>query len=248
MTVSVEQQAKDGLGESWGQQKGGLYLGLAFVVLLLIALLPLLLCSPLPLGDYSNHLARIHIIANIGQSTDLARFYEVTWAIIPNLASDLLVPFFVHLTGWSVETTLTLFAALGLALIASGAVVLNRVLYGRWSWLSLSVFLFLYNRHFLWGFLNYIFTIGLMLWVLAAWIYCRQRFAWPLRLLFALPVLLIFFGHLFPLGVYGVSVMGYEVWQWWISRERSGSFVRLLRNVFVAGLQFIPPLILLLRF
>ena len=41
--------------------------------------------------------------------------------------------------------------------------------------LPFAAFLFLYNRHFLWGFLNYLFSVGLALWMLAAHIHLRQR-------------------------------------------------------------------------
>jgi hypothetical protein len=222
--------------------------GLVFLLLLVAALLPFGLCSPLPLGDYTNHLARIHIITNLNASPDLARYYAVEWAVIPNLASDILVPWLAHLGSWSVESVLTGFAAVALALLASGAVVLNRVLYGRWSYFALTVFLLLFNRHFLWGFLNYIFTLGVMLWLPAAWLYCRERYGWPVRLLFAVPTTLLFFGHLFPLGVYGVCVMGYEARKTWSQRGQRFFLRQALLDVFVAGVQYLPALVLLLRF
>lgn len=226
----------------------GSAIALLFLLLLGGALLPLALCSPLPLGDYTNHLARIHIIANIGSSSDLARFYSVEWAVIPNLASDILVPWLAHVGSWSVENVLVAFTGASLCLLASGAIVLNRVLYGRWSYFSFAVFLLLYNRHFLWGFLNYIFTLGAMLWVLAAWIHCRERYGRLVRLFFLVPATLLFFGHLFPLGVYGVCVMGYESRKAWLQRGKGFFLPSTLLDVFVAGAQFLPALALLLSF
>jgi hypothetical protein len=219
--------------------------GVVFLCFLALALAPLLLASPLPLGDYANHLARLHILANLEQSEPLARYYEIQWGVIPNLASDILVPATMHWLGIGVEPAAVLFVATSLVMIASGAVVLNRALFGTWSYLSLGVFLLLYNRHFLWGFMNYVFAIGLMLWVMAAWVEVRERGHWALRLIFWLPATLLFICHLFPLGVYGLFVMAYEGGRWWRGRKAVGAAARALAGVVLAGIQFLPALGLL---
>src|SRR5438132_99786 len=59
---------------------------------LVVALIPLFTCSPLPLGDYPNHLARMYIISTLPHSPILQRYYEIHWQLIPNLALDLMVP------------------------------------------------------------------------------------------------------------------------------------------------------------
>ena len=64
----------------------------ALCLFYLIAALPLLLGVIPPLGDYLNHLARMHVILAGGRDPWLAQFYAVHWALIPNLAIDLLVP------------------------------------------------------------------------------------------------------------------------------------------------------------
>lgn len=215
---------------------------LLFTALSLAVLAPLLLSTPLPLGDYANHLARLHILSHLPDSEFLQRYYEIRWAVIPNLASDLLVPGLVRSGLLDVEQASVLFMALSLMLIASGAAVLGRVLFGRWSYLSLTVFLLLYNRHFLWGFMNYMFAIGLMLWVLAAWIHVREHRHWSARLLFFAPATALFTAHLFPLGVYGLCVMAFE-WDPW---SRTMTWRRRLVGTVLAGLQFLPALALLL--
>ncbi len=219
--------------------------GVLFLAFLMLALAPLLLASPLPLGDYANHLARLHILANLQQSEPLARYYEIHWSIIPNLASDILVPATMRLFNMGVEPASVLFVAASLVLIATGTVVLNRVLFGCWSYLSLGVFLLLYNRHFLWGFMNYTFSIGLMLWLMAAWVHARERWQWSARLLFCVPTTVLFFCHLFPLGVYGLFVMAYEGGRWWRGHKDPGAFVRYVGHVMAAGIQFLPALALL---
>ncbi|OGA30808.1 MAG: hypothetical protein A3G80_03875 [Betaproteobacteria bacterium RIFCSPLOWO2_12_FULL_62_13b] len=69
---------------------------LAYAALLVVALAPMWLATIPPLGDYPNHLARMHILVNAQDSELLSRFYQVHWAVIPNLAMDLLVPPLAH--------------------------------------------------------------------------------------------------------------------------------------------------------
>jgi hypothetical protein len=220
----------------------------AFFLLLATALSPFLLCSPLPLGDYANHLARMHILSDLDSSANLSRFYSVQWAIVPNLAADIVVPWLARLHWVSIEASLALFTAFSLVLMASGTVVLNRVLFGRWSYLSLAVFLLLYNRHVLWGFLNYIFALGLMLWILSAWIYCRQQAWGGARYLFCIPVTALFLSHLVPLCIYGLCVMGYELSQKEFSLRHWQKAKRCLRELLISGVQFVPAAVLLFGF
>ena len=220
----------------------------AFFLLLAVALSPFLLCSPLPLGDYANHLARMHILADLDSSANLSRFYGVQWAIVPSLAIDIVVPWLARLHWFSVETALALFTALSLTLMASGTVVLNRVLFGRWSYLSLAVFLLLYNRHVLWGFLNYIFALGLMLWILSAWIYCRQQGKDGLRYLFFIPLTALFLSHLVPLCIYGLCVLGYELYHHEFSWRHWQRAKQCLIDLVISGIQFVPAAVLLLCF
>src|SRR5690349_24835884 len=63
-----------------------------FVALTLLISIPVWTHPLPPLSDYVNHLARMHIIATVRSNADLARFYEIDWQIIPNLAMDLIVP------------------------------------------------------------------------------------------------------------------------------------------------------------
>ena len=214
---------------------------LVFLLLLTSVLSPLLICFPLPLGDYTNHLARMHIISAIADSENLARYYRITWAAIPNLASDILVPPLGRLIG--IENALLAFTAASLLLISTGAIALNRALHRARSLLPLTVFFLLYNRQFLWGFLNYLFAVGVMLWLLAAWVSIRPRLntAWSLAFLF--PTTLLFLFHLHPLAAYGVCVLGLE---WSERSEHAGNRKEQFRKLALALLQFIPSGFILL--
>src|SRR6476660_3611098 len=102
-----------------------------FAVLAAIASIPILLYPWPPLGDYINHLARMHVIATVRSDPDLARFYQVDWQVIPNLMMDLIVPVLqrvmnVYLAGQT-------YTIMCFVVILSGTMALNRQLYGRWS-------------------------------------------------------------------------------------------------------------------
>ena len=182
-----------------------------FALFLLIAAIPIITNPLPPLEDYVNHLARMHVITDIGKDVDLARFYEIDWEFIPNLMMDLTVPVLAKLM--NIYLAGELFILASFAMIASGCFMLNRALFGAWSLTPLIIFPLLYNYVFLVGVMNYEFGMGLALWALAAWVTMRER-AWHLRLgVSAVFVIALFFCHLYSLGVYGVGLLGFELWR-----------------------------------
>ena|ERR1019366_7665643 len=99
-----------------------------FALLAVASLLPVLL-TPIPaMVDYPNHLARMYILSRNG-TPDANPYYEVAWALYPNLAMDLLVPQIARLI--SVENATRVFLLLSQFLIVGGALVLERVVKGR---------------------------------------------------------------------------------------------------------------------
>jgi hypothetical protein len=213
-----------------------------FAALLAAALVPFALCDPLPLNDYPNHLARMHILADGGASPDLARYYGIEWSLVPNLAVDLVVPLLARLM--PVETAMLVFSALIFLLTASGTIAANWALYGGRSWLPFGVFLLLYNRSFLWGFLNYLFALGVAFWAFALWLWLKDR-GTPLRLaVFPALAFLLFVLHLSAFGVYAILVGGYELHRSFEDRRRG--LAVLARRWAVIALQFVPPFIALL--
>jgi hypothetical protein len=214
-----------------------------FVVFALVAAIPVITHPLPPLTDYVNHLARMHVIATIGNDPDLSRFYEIDWQIIPNLMMDLVIPRLVRFM--SVYHAGQVFTVATFVLILSGTVAFNRALFGSWSVLPLVAFPLLYNHVFLVGVMNYMFGLGLALWGLAAWVWLRER-SWPLRLLVSAAfVLAMFFCHLFAVALYGMGLFAIELHRLWESRNRPWG----LRIVdFVAtGLPFLPVVPLLLK-
>jgi len=221
----------------------GAQIAVLFAALALVASIPIITHPLPPLADYVNHLARMHVIAAIGNDADLSRFYEIQWQIIPNLMMDAVVP---RLTAFmTVYHAGQMFTIATIVLIGSGTLMLNRALFGSWSVLPLISLPLLYNHMFLVGVMNYMFGIGLALWGLALWVLLRERL-WVFRLaLSAVFVIALFFCHLFAVGIYGVGLLAIEVTRLWMTRERP--LGPRLVDFCATGIPFLPVLPLLLK-
>ena len=210
--------------------------------LLMLVSIPILTQPLPPIEDYVNHLARMHVMASIGSDPDLARFYEIDWQIVPNLMMDLVVPPLAQMIG--IYKAGQVFTVVTFALILSGTLALNRALFRRWSLLPLIAAPLLYNYAFLTGVMNYLFGIGIALWATAAWVALRER-RWPWRMATsAACVIVLFFCHLFALGVYGVALLAIESGRLW-SRRTQPLGPRLV-DFCATGLPFLPALPMLL--
>jgi hypothetical protein len=211
----------------------------AFAVLLVIVSVPVFSTVLPPLFDYPNHLARQHLIAEGGN-----QFYAIHWAPLPDLAIDLIVPLLSRLM--PLEIAGKLFLVLTFALIAGGALWLNRIATGRWRWWPLLAFLLLYDRILLWGFLNYLFGLGVALCGLALWLGLDQRPLWRAAV-GTIAALACFFSHIEAFGVYALAIAGVELPPL-IRLACSRSWRGLAQRLAVAGVQFVAPAILFLFF
>ena len=221
--------------------RGGEYLIIGFVLLLGVSLIPLLEVRLPPLLDYPNHLARMHILNHMDDAPCLREFYAIQWAVLPNLAMDVIVPLLSEIM--PLYQAGKCFIGLTFFLMASGTMALWYVLHNRLSPWPLLAFLFLYNRHFIWGFLNFLFGLGLSFWILAAWIYCARSALRIRTVIFWILTLGLFFSHLFALGVYGLCIAGYTFW-----RHQEEAAVSPLKEWALALSQFILPAVLFLFF
>ena len=168
--------------------------------------------------DYPNHVARMYILSQNG-TPDANPYYEVAWALYPNLAMDLLVPQIARLI--SVENATRAFLILSQFLIVGGALVLERVVKGRVHLAGFAALMFLYCLPFTWGFVNFEFGLGVTLWGIAAYLMVVER-AWPARFVVnAVFVAALFAAHFFSLGVYGATLGFYELWR---ARDRKVSY------------------------
>lgn len=200
----------------------------AFACLLALSLAPVIFVEFPAMVDYPNHLARMSILARAG--TDAAHpFYEVHWALYPNLAMDLLVPPMARWMG--VELATKLFYVVSQLLIVTGAMSLSFVARGRAIAAGVTACLCLYAIPFAFGFVNFEFALGLALFAIAAWLALAGR-SLSLRLtVHCAAVVILFFAHLFALGTYGFAIGLLELWR--IHRERPAIVPTL---VLIAGM------------
>jgi hypothetical protein len=217
---------------------GGLRVWLLFALLLALSASPVFSTVLPPLFDYPNHLARMRLLAVGGD-----RFYAVRWAPLPNLAEDLIVPPLARLLPLEIAGKLFLVAIF--ALIAGGTVFLNRVATGGWRLWPLAAFFLLYTRTFLWGFLNYLFGLGVALLGLGLWLALENRRPWVRVLVSSLAALVCFFSHLAAFGVYALTVCGVELPSA-AARLRVGRWPALGRGAAILAAQFVIPAVLLL--
>jgi hypothetical protein len=211
----------------------------AFVLLLAIVSAPLFSTVLPPLVDYPNHLARLQLIAAGGNG-----FYAVRWAPLPDLAADIVVPALAQ--AMPLEMAGKLFLAMSFALLAGGTLWLNRIATGRWLMWPLLAFALLYNRSFLWGFINYLFGLGLALCGIALWLALEERRR--LRAFASVAVALAcFFAHLAAFGVYVLAIAGVELSPV-IALMRGRRYRDAAGRVAAASAQFVLPAIILLGF
>ena len=212
----------------------------AFALLMTLASMPLVSTILPPLVDYPNHLARMHLLSEGGNA-----FYAVRWAPLPNLAQDLIVPSLAGLMPLDAASKLFLIMTFGL--IASATIWLNRIVTGVWSAWPLLTFLVLYNRTFLWGFLNYLFGIGVALGSIALWLALERERTWFRVLTSSLAAMACYFSHIAAFGFYALVILGVEAppgWTEWRTRQRSA----FGRRIVVVGAQFVIPTALYLGY
>lgn len=209
------------------------YLLLAYFIAGAVMLLPLLWASVPPLVDYPNHLARMAILAHAGNPAVVAN-YVPHWHLLPNLAMDLIVPPLTHLM--PLEVAGRVFIAATMCLLVIGTVLLRRAIYGSVGAWPLCSFFFTYNAVLWWGFLNYLFALGVAIICFAGWVGSDR---WPpsrRALAFAVAASGLFILHLFALGVFGLLVISFELGV--VFRTRN--FSRAKRDAIVVFGMLIP--------
>ena len=172
----------------------------------LLVLLPLLVVTVPPLHDYPFHLARAEAIAALLGQVAHGTIYRLGSFALPNVAMDVVT---LALTAMlSPLQAGRVFLGLVQLLLLSGTVALHYALHRRLSpWPLLAAF-FLYNWIFLYGFTNYLFGVGAMLWAVAAWVAMADA-GWRRRLMVGVvAAVVLLFCHLVAFGLFAVVVAG----------------------------------------
>jgi hypothetical protein len=204
-----------------------------------VALAPLCLVQVPGLGDYLNHLARMHVLAGIAHSPDLQRIYQVHWTPIPYLAMDAVVPLLAHIL--PIYLAGKMFVLACLILPVAGAACLHYAVHRRFSLVPLAAWLVSYNTLLEFGFLNYLFSLGIALILFAAWLATTTSYRWRRAALFAPLVLALYFGHAFACFAYCLAVAGFEANR--AIHARLSQFRAVAADLLAAFSQAIPALI-----
>jgi hypothetical protein len=166
-----------------------------------VLLVPLFLVDVPPLLDYPNHLARMYVLAFGAPDPILSRMYEQHWAIIPNVAIDLVMPEMLKFLPIYVAGRVMLAATLLLPL--AGVIVYHRAAFGVRSYWPLAAVLAAYNALFILGFMNFLLSLGMALLAAAGWLRWRSSHPAWVTAFGALMTTVIFFMHAFGLVFLG---------------------------------------------
>ncbi len=174
-----------------GQQTGYYLL---FVMLLVLQLCPIWLAAYPAMHDYPNHLARAHILHEYNDSREYQATYHRDGRLIPNLSMDLIVPALMNFV--SIEASSKIFLSLVVVVFNLGLHQLGFAINGRPHWNVLAATFFTYNFAWSFGFVNYMFGLGLFFITLAMWLRFRSNWTWNRILLVATFAMVGYVSHL----------------------------------------------------
>ena len=195
--------------------------GFTLIVAALMLAAPLWCVWAPAMPDYPAHLASFALIEQGAGNA----IYHLHWEFVPNLASEVLVPWLARLIGLTAATKLFLTAAIFLWVLGPGAV--HRALYGRTGIAPLFGSFFAYNANFMWGFFNYYFSAGLSFAIFAAWIATDGRNGAARLIGFTLAVTLLYFCHLFAALGLLLMLAGFELAQnFFLENHRPAALLR----------------------
>jgi hypothetical protein len=202
----------------------------ALALVLAVLGLPLGLVQAPPLLDYLNHLARTYVLAVGANDPALSQMYAPRWAIIPNLAIDILLPPLIQAMPVFLAGKIVVFAAIVLPLL--GTVAYSRATFRERSYWPLGACLVAYNATLLLGFLNFQIGLGLALLLAAVWLRWRDARPATTLLICATGAVGLFFCHLMALALFLVLIGARELESIW--RAPAEALARLPRLVAVA--------------
>lgn len=182
--------------------------GLVLILVVAATVAPVAAVRFVPLNDYPFHLARVVILAGL-EGSGFDRFYEPGHWLLPNIAMD---AFVLGIAGWlSPEIAARLFVGFTLVVQILGVAALHAAAHGRRALWPLVSAVVLFHGFFAYGFLNYLFGVGLAFLAAAGWMRAREA-PWLLLLPlgFAVSVLLMLC-HMAAFGLFAVLVACIEL-------------------------------------
>src|SRR5579864_5026694 len=181
--------------------------GFACVAVALVA--PLWLIELPPMPDFPAHAAAVFVQTHAAPGSLLSRFYEIDWAPVPDLASELIVPLFANIV--SIITATKVFICMAVLLWVFGPAAVQYALSGRVTATSLAAAFFAYNSNFTMGFINFYFAAGVAFFVIAAWIATERVSLLPRFIMLAACFALLYFLHLLAVPFAGLVLLCFEL-------------------------------------
>lgn len=214
---------------------------LAFVLIGLAAL-PLLMADTPPIFDYPSHLARVHILAHLDAVPAFASNFTADSLLLPNVLSDLVLLALAPALG--IELAGKVLLGLLLVLTVTGTLALGSAATGRPSVWPLLAAALAWNEVMLWGFLNYMLGVGLLLWGLAAWLYLGRRSRGGQLAAGAAFAVVLLLAHMVAFGLFAVGIAALELGHAWTARLRA--LRSAARRLAASAAIFVPALALYL--
>jgi hypothetical protein len=214
-------------------------------LVLVILTVPILAVEVPPLADYPDHLARCFFLAFGTDDPVLRGIFAVRWAVIPNLAVDLILPPLMRVMPPLVAGKLIVILAV--LLPTTGAIALNYVCFRRLSLWQLCSGFVAYNAMFLVGLLNFQLAIGVALWGAATWISASRGYPVFAAVAGACFALVSFVFHIFGFCFFALLIGSSELVT--IIQRRLGGVAAwrfALQRAIVVLIILLPPSILYL--
>jgi len=181
----------------------------AFLLIFLVAIVPVLTTPILPTIDFYNHVARYFVLSRIDTIRFLAENYQGNWSLLPNIGMDVLGVGLMRIFPPTLAPHILTIASMLVQF--SGVMFFSRQMIGRWSLITAVLLVpLLYSYIFVWGFANFLLGLGLAFWAAGWWLARRDRLALavPVACLFAVA---IFLCHGLAFALYGLLVGALEL-------------------------------------
>lgn len=185
---------------------------LLLVMLVLLQLGPIWLAAYPAMHDYPNHLARAHILHEYSDSKSYQATYDRDRRLIPNLSMDLIVPALMNFV--SIEIASKIFLSLVVLVFNLGLHLLGLAVNRRPHWNVLPATFFTYNFAWSFGFVNYMFGLGLFFITLAMWLRFHPKWTWSRIFSVSALAMISYVSHLSAfifLGICIVSLTGVQL-------------------------------------
>lgn len=183
-----------------------------FLLAWVITAIPIFLLHGVPGVDTPNHVARLHVLASLQQNQALSSFYRAHWAVLPNLAVDLFITPIVFFFNVNALWLMKIFLVNTIGVTGAGFAVTNRAISGKWSLYGLFGLLFSYSYVLGFGFINYLFGIGLALLFVGVQLSLKERPNHRIAVIsMGFPILLL--NHMLALILGGMTLIILAIWQ-----------------------------------